>query len=71
MNIEDFSLGEFIQIDFVKFETKHFDEFNNGTLKIFRDYGYPHRFWINLKLGFNKTYNTIILKVVAAKLNNK
>ena len=67
MNIEDYSLWEFIQIDFVKFEAKYFDELYDATLRVFRDYCYPYGFWINFNLSLNKTCNTIMLEAVTAK----
>ena len=67
MNIEDYSLWEFIQMDFVKFEAEHLDELDNITLRIFRDYYYPHKFWINFNLDLDKTCNTTMLKAVAAE----
>ena len=71
MNIEDYSLWESIQMDFVKFEAEHFDELDNATLRVFRDYCYPHGFWINLNLGLDKTCNTAMLEAVAAEWNDE
>ncbi len=44
INIEDYSLSRSIQIDFLKFEAIYFNELDNATLRVFRDYCYPHRF---------------------------
>ena len=55
----------------MKFDAKNFNELDNATLRVFRDYCYLYGFWINLNLGLNKTSNIAILEVVAAKLNNK
>ncbi len=58
-------------MNFVKFEAEHFDLLDNVILKVFRDYCYLHRFWIKLNFNLNKTYNTIILKAIAIKWNDK
>lgn len=71
MNIKDYFFWESIKMDFVKLEAEHFDKLDNATLKVFKDYYYPYRFWIDLNLRLNKIYNTTILKAVAAKYNNK
>ena len=52
---------------FMKFEIKHFNRLDNATLRVLQDYYYSYGFWINLNLSFNKTYNTVILAVVAIK----
>lgn len=67
MNIKDYSLWKFIQIDFVKFETEHYNQLDNATLRVFQNYCYPHGFWIDFNLSFNKTCNTAILKAITAK----
>lgn len=67
INIKDYSLWKSIQIDFVKFEVKHFDKLDNAILKVFKDYYYLYKVWINFNLGHNKTYNITILKTVIAK----
>lgn len=54
-------------MNFVKFETKHFDELNNTTLRVFRDSRYLSEFLTDLNLGLNKTRNTAMLEVIAAK----
>lgn len=51
-------------MDFIKFETEHFNQLDNVTLRVFRDYCYPHRFWVNFNLNLNKTYNTAILEAI-------
>ncbi len=71
MNIEDYSFWKSIQMDFVKFEAKHFDQFDNAILRVFRDYCYLHGFWIDFNLSLNKTCNTTMLEAVAAEWNNK
>lgn len=53
MNIEDYSLWGFIYIDFMKFRAEHFDELDNATLRVFRDYCYLHRFWIDFNLSLD------------------
>lgn len=54
-------------MNFEKFENKHFDELDNITLKIFKDYCYPHGVCIELNFGLNKTCSIIMLEVVVAK----
>ncbi|MCJ1344272.1 hypothetical protein MMC31_002475 [Peltigera leucophlebia] len=71
MNIEDYSFWESIQMNSVKFEAEHFDELDNATLRVFRDYCYPHGFWIDLNLDLDKTCNTAMLEAVSAEWNNK
>lgn len=58
-------------MNFVKFEVEHFDDLDNTTLGVFRDYYYPHRFWIDFNLGLEKICNIAMLKVITAKWNNK
>lgn len=67
MDIENHNFWEFIQIDFIKFEAKHFHLLDNATLKVLRDYYFPHKFWIELNLNFNKTCNIAMLEAVIAK----
>ena len=71
MNIEDYSLWESIQMDFVKFEAEHFDQLSNAILRVFRDYCYPHGFWIELNSSLDKTFNTAMLEAVAAEWNDE
>lgn len=72
MNGKYYNLQEFIWIDFVKFEIEYFNQLDNTILQVFRNNYYPYyRFWINLNLSLNKTYNTAMLEAVAAKQNNK
>ncbi len=71
IDIKDYSLWEFIQMNFVKFEAEYFDQLDNATLRVFRDYCYLHRFWIDINLNFNKTCNTAMLEAVTAKWKNK
>ena len=54
-------------MDFVKFEAEHFDRLDNATLRVFRDYCYPHGFWTDFNLNLNKTCNTAMLEAVAAE----
>ena len=44
INIGDYSLWESIQIDFMKFELEDFDQLDNTTFRIFRDYCSLHGF---------------------------
>lgn len=44
MNIEGNNFGESIQIDFMKFEVKHFNVFDIAILRDYKDYCYPHGF---------------------------
>ena len=54
-------------MDFMKFKAKYFNELYNVILRVFRDYCYLYRFWIDINLSLDKTYNTGILKDVAAR----
>lgn len=67
MNIKDYSLWVFIQTGFLKFETKYFNQLDNAILRVFRDYCYLHRFWIDMNLNLDKTCNTTMLEAVIAK----
>ncbi len=71
MNVEDYCLWDSIQMNFAEFETRHFDELNNATWRVIKDYYYPHRFWIdhNFSPGRNRTIT--ILTAVEADWNNK
>ena len=71
MNVEDYCLWDSIQMYFAKFEARHFNELDNPTWRIVRDYCYMHRFWINHNNGPNRTHTTFMLKVVDNKWNNK
>ena len=55
----------------MKFKAKYFDELDNITLRVFRDYCYLYRFQINLNLSFHKTYNRAMLVAIIANQNNK
>ena len=68
---EDYSLWDCIQVDFEKFEAKHFDEFDGRTWKLVRDYCYPHGYWIDHNFGTGRTRTTTMLKAVEAEWNNK
>lgn len=54
-------------MNYVKFATKPFDELDNTSLKVFRDYYYIHGFWFELNLKLDKTCNMTLLEAVAAK----
>ena len=66
-NAEDYSLWDCIQVDFEKFEMKHFDKFYGPTRKLLRDYWYLHGYWIDHNFGTCKTCITTMLKAVEAK----
>ena len=70
-NLEDWSLWDSIQMDFAEFEAKHFDELDNDTWGVIRDYCYPHGFWIDHNFGPGRNRTTTILKAVEADWNNK
>ena len=70
-NTEDYSLWNGIQVDFEKFEAKHFDEFDGPTWNLVRDYCYPHGYWIDHNFGTGKTRTTTMLKAVKAKWNDE
>lgn len=44
MYVKDYYLQCFIQIDFVKFKARYFDELNNATQKVVKDYYYKSEF---------------------------
>lgn len=44
MNIKDYYLLNLIKIDFAKFEVKYFDELNNATKRVVKDYSYIYGF---------------------------
>lgn len=54
-------------MDFMKFQAKYFDELDNAILRVFRDYCYPYKFWIDFNLGLNKTCNIVMLETTIAK----
>lgn len=43
-----------MQIDFVKLKAKHFDELDNTTLRVFRDYCFHMDFRLTLTLALIK-----------------
>lgn len=58
-------------MNFVKFEEGHFDQLDNATLRVFRNYCYMYKFWIELNLSSDTTYNTTMLEAVAADWDNE
>ncbi len=71
MNVEDYCLWDSIQMDFAEFEERHFDELNNTTWRVVRDYCYPHGFWIDHNFGPSRNCTTTMLTAVEADWNNK
>ncbi len=65
-NHEDWNFWDSIQMDFAEFEAKHFDELENDTWGVIRDYCYPHGFWIDHNFGPSRTYTTTMLEAIAA-----
>ena len=63
--VEDYELWISIQINFKKFEAKHFDMLDNNTWRRIREYCYPYGFWIDVNNG-SETFTTAILEVIAA-----
>ncbi len=70
-NLEDWSLWDSIQMDFAKFEAKHFDELDNDTWGVIGDYCYLHGFWVDYNFGPGRNCTTTMLKAVEADWNNK
>ncbi len=70
-NAEDYGLWDCIQVDFEKFEAKHFDELDGPTWRLVRDYCYPHGYWIDHNLCPGRSHTTNMLKAVEADWNNK
>ena len=70
-NLENWSLWDSIQMDFAEFEANHFDELENNTWGVIRDYCYPYRFWLDHNFGPGKKCTTTMLKAVEADWNNK
>ena len=71
MNVEDYCLWNSINLYFAKFEARHFDELNNLTWKIVKDYCYMDGFWIDHKFGLDRPRITFMLKAVNNEWNNK
>ncbi len=71
MNVEDYCLWDFIQMDFAEFEARHFDELNNTTWRVVRDYCYLYEFWIDHNFGPGRNRTTTMLKAVEVDWNNK
>ena len=71
INVEDYCFWDSIQKDFVEFEARYFDELNNTTWKIVRDYYYPYRFWIDHNFTLGKNYTITMLTTIEANWNNK
>lgn len=63
-NANDYSLWEGIQVDFRKFEAKHFDQLESTTWKLVKDYCYPHGYRIDHSLGPGRTCTDAMLKAV-------
>lgn len=55
----------------MRFLAKYFDQLDKVILKVFRNYYYLHKSWINFNLNFNKSYNISIAKVFVTKQKNK
>ena len=70
-NAEDYSLWDCNQVDFEKFEAKHFDRFYGPPWKLVRDYCYSHEYWIDHNFGTGKTRTTTMLKAVKAEWNDE
>ena len=70
-NDEDYNLWDCIQVDFEKFEARHFDELHGSTWKIIRNYCYPHGYWIDHNFGPGRTRTTAMLKAVENYWNNE
>lgn len=66
-NVKDYSLQNYIQVSFNKFEAKHFDKSYNSTQKLVRYYCYLYRYQIDYNYGTDKTYIITILKAIDAK----
>ncbi len=66
-NHEDYGLWDCIQIDFEKFEARHFDDLSGTTWRVVKDYCYPHGFWIDHNFGPGRTRTTAMLEAVAAE----
>ncbi len=66
INVEDYCLWDSIQIDFAEFKTRHFNELNNTTWRVVRDYCYPYGFWIDHNFGSDKNRTTTMLTAVEA-----
>lgn len=64
-NVKNYKLWAYIQIDFKKFEAKHFDKLDSSIWKYIQKYYYLHKFWIDVNNGL-KTFTIVILKVIAA-----
>lgn len=50
----------------MKFEAEHFDRLDHAILRVFKDYCYLHKFWIDFNLNFDKICNTAMLEAVIA-----
>lgn len=68
LNAEDWSLWDCIQIDFEKFEAKHFDQVDSLTWKVVRDHSYPHGFLIDYNFSPGRTRTTVMLKSRRSRL---
>ncbi len=66
VNNENFNFWIYIQVNFEKFEMRHFNELDSSTWKKIISYCYLHRFWINHNFGPSKTCTTAMLEAIAA-----
>ena len=71
LDAEDYGLWDLIQMDFEKFEAKHFDELDSTTWRVVRGYCYPHGYWIDHNFGPGRTRTTVMLKAVEAEWNDE
>ena len=69
-NVEDYELWAYIQIDFKKFEAKHFDMLDSSTWKRIQKSCYPHGFWIDVNSG-SETFTTAMLEAIATDWYNE
>lgn len=64
-NVEDYELWIYIQIDFQKFEAKHFNMLDSSTLRRIQESCYLHKIWININNG-SDSFITAMLKAIAS-----
>lgn len=70
LNAKD-CLWNYIQIDFGKFEVKHFDDIDDSTWTIVRNYCYLHKYWIDYNFAPVRTCATTMMKTINKEWNNK
>ena len=58
-------------MDFANYEAKHFNELDNATWRIIRDYYYAHGFWINHNFDHGRSRTHVMLTSVAVDWNNE